>query len=103
MKIIQSAVIGVCLFTSIAVKAQQTTSDTTTKFIPPVIVKDADAATKSEKTKKAYKSKEWHQGNEVMTDTTGAADKPKTGMQKNMQKMRRPTPPPPPPAPHSNQ
>ncbi len=100
MKIIQSAVIGVCLFTSIGVKAQQTTSDTATKFIPPVIVKDADPATKSEKTKKAYKSKEWHQGDEMMTDTTsGAADKPKTGMQKNMKKLRRPTPPPPPAAP----
>lgn len=105
MKIVQSAVISACLFTSIAVKAQQTTSDTATKFIPPVIVKDADTVSKSEKTKKAYKSKEWHQGDEMVTDTTnGAADKPKTGMQKNMKKLKRPTPPPPPPpAPPSNQ
>ncbi len=103
MKIIQSAVIGVCLFTSIAVKAQQT-DDTTTKFTPPVIVKDKEPVSKGEKKKEEYKSKEWHQGIEAMTDTTnGAADKPKTGMQKNMKKLRRPTPPPPPPVPHSNQ
>lgn len=100
MKIVKSAVIGVCLFASIAVKAQQATSDTATKFIPPVIIKDADPVSKSEKTKKAYKSKEWRQGDVVMTDTTsGAAEKPKTGMQKNMKKLRRPTPPPPPPLP----
>lgn len=102
MKLIQNAAMGVCLLTSISLHAQ-TSNDTTTKFTPPVIVKDEDTVSKSESKKKEYKSKEWRQGMEVINDTTkGAADKPKTGMQKNMKKLRRPTPPPPPPAPPSN-
>lgn len=102
MKLIQTAAMVVLLLTSVAVHAQ-TSDDTATKFIPPVIVKDKEPVTKGEKMKQKYKSKEWHQGMEVATDTSnGANDKQKLGRLKNMKKLRRPTPPPPPPALPSN-
>ncbi len=100
MKILQSAAIGVCLFTSTALNAQQTSSDTATKFTPPVIVKDKDSVAKSETRKEEYKSKEWKQGNEMMTDDrNGTAEKPKAGTGKKAKKHPVPPPPPPPPPP----
>ncbi len=99
MKLLNNAVIGVCLFVSISAEAQQPDNDTTTKFTPPVIVKDQDIIQKSERDKKEYKSKEWRQGNEVITDTVnGAADKHKSGLRKKTKKRVPPPPPPPPPA-----
>lgn len=98
MKPIQSAAIGVCLFISISsAQAQQTSDDTTTKFTPPVIVKDS--VQKSESKKEEYKSKQWKQGDEVITDTSKASGaKPKFGTGKNARKSRGVPPPPPPPA-----
>jgi hypothetical protein len=103
MKLIQNAALGVCLFTSIAVQAQQSSNDTTTKFTPPVIVKDADKVSKSESKKKEYESKQWHQGMEVMPDEKNkAADRSALRMHKKTGKQQAPPPPPPsvlPPAP----
>lgn len=99
MKLIQNAAIGVCLLASISVQAQQSSNDTTTHFTPPVIVKDQDQVSKSESKKKEYKSKEWKQGDEVMTDTTkGAGEKFRPRMNKNGKKRLAPPPPPPQPA-----
>ncbi len=99
MKLIQSAAIGVCLFSSISIKAQQTSNDTTTKFTPPVIEKNEDSVSKSESKKKEYKSKEWRQGNEVITEEkNGTPDKPKLRMQKKAGKQHAVPHPPPPPA-----
>ena len=104
MKLIQSTAIGVCVFLSISsARAQQTGNDTTTKFTPPVIEKDS--VQKSENKKEAYKSKEWQQGNEVVTDTSKtSAQKPKFSTGKSAGKSRGvpPPPPPPPPAKPSN-
>lgn len=85
MKLIQSAAIGVCLFTSIFVQAQQT---------------NKDSVQKSESKKEEYKSKEWHQGNEVMTDTTKRSGEKSSDWRvgKRVRKSR-PAPPPPPPPP----
>lgn len=100
MKIIKNGVIGVCLFTAISGTAQEKGNDTTTKFIPPVIVKDEDSVHKSEMMKKEYKSKEWRQGNEVITDTSKEfGGQPKSRMEKKTKKPRKPAPPAPPPAP----
>src|SRR3954453_23740801 len=97
MKLIQSTAIGVCVFLSISsAQAQQTGDDTTTKFTPPAIEKDS--VQKSENKKEAYKSKEWQQGNEVITDTSKrSAEKPKFRTGKSAGKSAGVPPPPPPP------
>lgn len=109
MKLINKSAIGVCLLVSLSAHAQQTGKDTVTKFTPPVIVKDEDTATKftppvivkdeepaqkSESKKEEYKSKEWRQGDVVLTDTTKGS-----GVKgKRIKRPQRPAPPPPPPA-----
>ena len=93
MKLIQTGVIGACLFASIAVHAQ-TSDDTTTRFTPPVIEKDKEPASKGEKKKHEYKSKEWRQGNDVVNDSAAMPEKPKLRMQRKSGK--RPGAPPPP-------
>lgn len=98
MKLIQSAAIGVCLFASTALDAQETSNDTATKFTPPVIVKDKDTLSKSETKKEEYKSKEWKQGNVMATDDiNGSGRKSKSGAGKKTKKEPVPPPPPPPP------
>lgn len=98
MKLINNSAIGVCLLVSISAHAQDTGSDTTTRFTPPVIVKDP--AQKSENKKEEYKSKEWRQGFEAVTDTTkGSGDRLKSSMRKKAQKQHGVPPPPPPPPP----
>lgn len=97
MKLIQGAAIGVCLFATSALHAQQTSNDTATKFIPPVIVKDKDTLSKSEASKEEHKSKEWKQGDIMMTDdTNGTSQKSKAGIGKKAKKHLPPPPPPPP-------
>lgn len=95
MKLINCSAIGVCLFVSLSAHSQDTGNDTTTKFTPPVIVKDP--AQKSENKKEEYKSKEWRQGSEVINDTTkGSGDRLKSSMRKKAEKQHGvpPTPPP---------
>jgi cell division protein FtsL len=98
MKLIQSAAIGVCLFASISVQAQQTSNDTTTKLTSPA--EKNKEVLKSESKKKEYKSKEWQQGNEVINDTANrAGEKPKLRMRHKPGRQPGTPPPPPPPPP----
>ena len=98
MKLINNSAIGLCLLVSLSAHSQDASNDTTTHFTPPVIVKDS--VQKSENKKEEYKSKEWRQGMEVISDTTkGPGDKLKSSMRKKAQKERAVPPPPPPPPP----
>ena len=100
MKLINNSAIGICLLVSLSARSQDTSNDTTKKFTPPLNV--TDSVQKSENKKEEYKSKEWHQGNEPMTDTTkGSGDRLKLSMRKKAQKQH-PAPPPPPPPPPAN-
>ncbi len=99
MKLINNAAIGVCLFVSISAKAQQTDNDTTTKFTPPVIVKDKDSVQKSENKKEEYKSEEWRQGEEITDTTHKSSPKHRSDAGKKTKKRVPPSPAPPPPPP----
>ena len=98
MKLINNSAIGICLLVSLSAHSQDTGNDTTKKSSAPVNV--TDPAQKSENKKEEYKSKEWRQGNEVITDTTkGSGDRLRSGMRKKAQKQHGVPPPPPPPPP----
>ncbi|WP_018612699.1 hypothetical protein [Segetibacter koreensis] len=87
MKLLQNAAIGVCLFTSITVQAQETS---------PTVEKNKDTILQSESKEKEYKSKEWKQGNEAITDTTTISDEKRTLHMKKKGNKQPATPPPPP-------
>ena len=98
MKLINNSAIGICLLVSLSAHSQDSSNETTKESTPPLNV--TDSVQKSENKKEEYKSKEWHQGNEAMTDTTkGSADRLKSSMRKKAQKQHRIPPPPPPPPP----
>jgi hypothetical protein len=64
---------------------------------PRAPVNVTDPAQKSENKKEEYKSKEWRQGNEAITDTTkGSGDRLRSSMRKKAQKQHGVAPPPPP-------
>ena len=98
MKLINNSAIGICLLVSLSAHSQDTSNDTTRKSTAPVNV--TDPAQKSENKKEEYKSKEWRQGNEAITDTTkGSGDRLRSSMRKKAQKQHGVAPPPPPPPP----
>lgn len=99
MKLLKNAAIIACLITSISVQAQKKNKEKT-KFTPPVIVKDKNEVVQSEEKTKEYKSKQWHQGDEVISEENKNGRKNMPGMKKKSHEFRNvPPSPPPPPSP----
>ncbi|MCW3109878.1 MAG: hypothetical protein JWQ09_4384 [Segetibacter sp.] len=98
MKLLKNAVIVVCLVSSVSVHAQKKNSGKT-KFPPPVIIKDEENVIKSEEKKKEYKSKQWRQGIERMSEPGNNAGKAKSATKKKFGELRNVPPPPRPPPP----
>jgi hypothetical protein len=96
MNIVKNAVIAVCLITSVSAQAQKKQKEEKTIFIPPVIVKDEEAPSKSEAMKNQYKSKQWRQGTTLITEESKGEATNKQGKLKKPAKPEKvPAPPPP--------
>lgn len=91
MKFIKNGAIVVCALISISADAQKTNQNKT-RLTPPKPIKTYDTLLTSEQKKNEYKSKDWHQGIEVISERSKSGGKTISGMEKKPGKPRKAPP-----------